>query len=114
MIMKQSTALTPENFVELVKPTGNIYESTVVIAKRAKQIALKIKEELHDKLADFESQVDTLEEVFENEERIEISKHYEKQPSPVIVSIQEFLSGEVVYRYSDGEASTSIAHGVGS
>jgi DNA-directed RNA polymerase subunit K/omega len=106
--MKQSTALTPKNFVELVKPTGNIYETTVVIAKRAKQIALKIKEELNDRLAEFESQIDNLEEIFENEERIEISKHYEKQPKPAIISTEEFLSGEITYRYPDGEVATSI------
>lgn len=88
--MKQSTALAPENFVELVKPTGNIYEATVIIAKRAKQSALKIKEELNDRLAEFESQTDNLEEVFENEERIEISKYYEKQPKPVVISTEEF------------------------
>lgn len=106
--MKQSTALTPKNFVELVKPTGNIYETTVVIAKRAKQIALKIKEELNDRFAEFESQTDNLEEVFENEERIEISKHYEKQPKPAVISAEEFLSGEVAYRYPDEEVATSI------
>ncbi len=106
--MKQSTALTPENFVELVKPTGNIYEATVVIAKRAKQIALKIKEELNERLAEFESQTDNLEEIFENEERIEISKYYEKQPKPAIISTEEFLSGEIRYRYPDREVATSI------
>jgi DNA-directed RNA polymerase subunit K/omega len=106
--MKQGIGLTPENFVELVKPTGNIYETTVVIAKRSKQIALKIKEELNDRLAEFESQTDNLEEIFENEERIEISKYYEKQPKPAVVSTEAFLSGEVVYGYPDGEVATSI------
>lgn len=105
--MKQSTALTPRNFLELAKPTGNIYKTTVVVAKRAKQIALKIKEELDEKFAEFESQTDNLEEVFENEERIEISKHYEKQPKPTITSTEEFLADEILYRYADEEAATS-------
>ena len=101
--MKQTTALAPKNFVELVKHTSNIYETTVVVAKRAKQIALKIKEELNDRFLEFESQTDNLEEVFENEERIEISKYYERQPKPIVLSTEEFLADGVVYRYPKPE-----------
>ena len=108
MIMKPSTALTPRNFAELAKPTGNIYETAVIIAKRAKQIVVKTKEELNDKFAEFESHADNLEEVFENEERIEISKYYEKQSKPTVVSTEEFLADEIAYRYSDEEAAPII------
>ncbi len=106
--MKPSTALTPRNFAELAKPTGNIYETTVIIAKRAKQIAVKTKEELNDKFAEFESHTDNLEEVFENEERIEISKYYEKQSKPTVISTEEFLADEIAYRYPDEEAAPIV------
>ena len=78
--------------------TGNIYESIVVISKRANQIAADVKEELHSKLADFATVNDNLEEVFENREQIEISKHYERMPKPTILAIDEFLNDKVYYR----------------
>jgi DNA-directed RNA polymerase subunit K/omega len=78
--------------------TGNIYESLVIMGKRANQISNNIKEELHQKLSEFASANDNLEEVFENREQIEISKHYEKLPKPSLVAVQEFLEGKVYYR----------------
>lgn len=78
--------------------TNNIYESLVVISKRANQIANNLKEELHGKLSEFASSNDNLEEVFENREQIEISKHYERMPKPTLVAVDEFLSGKVYYR----------------
>jgi DNA-directed RNA polymerase subunit K/omega len=105
MIMKQNTMLTPRNFAELIKPTGNIYETTIVIAKRAKQIAVKIKEELDAKFDHFVAHADNLEEGVENKEHIEISKFYEKQPKPAIISTEEFLAEKVMYRYPEKEAS---------
>jgi hypothetical protein len=78
--------------------TENVYESLVVISKRANQIAANMKEELHGKLAEFASSNDNLEEVFENREQIEISKHYERMPKPSLVAIDEFLHGKVYYR----------------
>lgn len=83
---------------ELDEQTGNIYESLVIMGKRANQISNNIKEELHQKLSEFASSNDNLEEVFENREQIEISKHYEKLPKPSLVAIQEFLDGKVYYR----------------
>ena len=67
---------------ELDVETGNIYESLVIMSKRANQISNNIKEELHQKLSEFASSNDNLEEVFENREQIEISKYYEKLPKP--------------------------------
>lgn len=83
---------------QLDKGTDNIYESIVVISKRANQIAVDVKEELNGKLAEFASNNDNLEEVFENREQIEISKHYERMPKPTLVAIDEFLHDKVYYR----------------
>lgn len=83
---------------ELDTQTGNIYESIVVMAKRANQISNNVKEELHQKLSEFASSNDNLEEVFENREQIEISKHYERLPKATLVAVQEFLDGKVYYR----------------
>ncbi len=82
----------------LAEPTGNIYESVVILAKRANQIAIAEKKELMKKLEDFRNDRDTMDEVFENKEQIEISKYYERQPKPDLVAIAEFEAGELVYR----------------
>jgi len=82
----------------LAEPTGNIYESVVILAKRANQIAIAEKKELMKKLEDFRNDRDTMDEVFENKEQIEISKYYERQPKPGLVAIGEFEAGELVYR----------------
>lgn len=86
------------NIHDLDASTGNIYESLAIIAKRANQISNNVKEELHGKLAEFASSNDNLEEVFENREQIEISKHYERLPKPSLVAIDEFLNGKVYHR----------------
>ena len=86
------------NIHDLDKSTDNIYESLVVIAKRANQISNNMKEELHGKLAEFASSNDNLEEVFENREQIEISKHYERLPKPSLIAMDEFLNGKVYHR----------------
>jgi DNA-directed RNA polymerase subunit K/omega len=83
---------------ELDKTTDNIYESIVIISKRANQIANNLKEELDGKLAEFASSNDNLEEVFENREQIEISKHYERMPKPSLIAVDEFLHNKVYYR----------------
>lgn len=86
------------NLSELAQPTGNIYESTIIIAKRANQIAAEIKQELSAKLEEFSNFADTLEETFENREQIEISRYYEKLPKPTLTAIKEFQNGEIYYR----------------
>ena len=89
----------------LAAPTGNIYETVVILAKRANQIALAEKKELNKKLEDFKNDCDSMDEVFENREQIEISKFYERQPKPVLVAVEEFQAGELSYRTArhDGE-----------
>src|ERR1700755_2499092 len=84
--------------------TDNIYESIVIMSKRANQISNNVKEELHQKLSEFASSNDNLEEIFENREQIEISKHYERMPKPTLVAIQEFLDGKVYNRNPSKEA----------
>ena len=87
----------------LAQPTGNIYESVVVLYKRANQIAAAEKKELMKKLEDFRNEHDTMEEVFENKEQIEISKYYERQPKPDLVAISEFENGDLFYRKAQTE-----------
>jgi DNA-directed RNA polymerase subunit K/omega len=86
------------NVNELDQKTQNIYESLVIIGKRANQISNNIKEELHGKLAEFASANDNLEEIFENREQIEISKHYERLPKATLIAIDEFLNDKIYYR----------------
>ena len=82
----------------LAEPTGNIYETVVLLYKRANQIALAEKKELAKKLEDFRTDRDTMDEVFENREQIEISKYYEKLSKPDLIAISEFEDGELYYR----------------
>ena len=82
----------------LAAPTGNIYETVVILYKRANQIALAEKKELNKKLEDFKNDRDSMDEVFENGEQIEISKYYERQPKPVLVAVAEFQNDELTYR----------------
>ena len=86
------------NIMYLCDETGNIYESVAIISKRANQIAVEIKQDLNKKLQEFASYNDSLEEVFENREQIEISRYYEKLPKPTLIATQEFVEGNVYYR----------------
>jgi DNA-directed RNA polymerase subunit K/omega len=84
--------------IELEKETGNIYESIVVLSKRANQISSSMKEELTSKLQEFASSTDNLEEIFENREQIEISRFYEKLPKPVSIAIEELKADQIYTR----------------
>ncbi|MCS6796817.1 MAG: DNA-directed RNA polymerase subunit omega [Raineya sp.] len=86
---------------EIAGKTGNVYESVYLIAQRAKQIAVKTKEELTNKLNDFSSPIDNLEEVFENREQIEISKFYERLPKPTTLATEEFLEDKLAWKYPE-------------
>lgn len=78
--------------------TGNIYETVVVLSKRANQIGLEIKQELDRKIEEFAPATDNLEEVFENREQIEIAKFYERLPKPTLISVDEFLNEQIYIR----------------
>jgi DNA-directed RNA polymerase subunit K/omega len=97
------TSIITRDTDKIAEPTGNIYESVVVISKRARQVSVAMKEELNSKLAEFASTVDNLEEVFENREQIEISRFYERMPKPTSMAIEEFQDGEIVFRRADEE-----------
>lgn len=92
------TTTVTQNILELCEDTGNIYESVTIIAKRANQISVDIKNELSKKLQEFASSNDNLDEVFENREQIEISRFYEKLPKPSLIATQEFRDGKIYYR----------------
>ena len=100
-----NASLITRNNEDITAPTGNVYQSLVIIGKRARQISSTIKEELNGKLAEFASSVDNLEEIFENREQIEISKFYEKMPKPSTVATEEFLEDELNYRMPEVEAT---------
>lgn len=89
------------NLADFAAPTGNVYESVMIIAKRSNQIAADIKQELNKKLEEFSNYADTLEETFENREQIEISKYYERLPKPVLIATKEFQDGKIYYRMAE-------------
>ncbi len=96
-----NSSVEPKKLSELKDHTGNLYESIAIIAKRANQININIKEELHSKLEEFASHTDSLEEIHENKEQIEISKAYERMPNPALLATTEFLENKVYYRKND-------------
>lgn len=89
------------NIGKLVEHTGNIYETLAIISKRANQLNVEIRHELSDKLEEFATSSDTIEEVHENKEQIEISKFYERLPNPALIATEEYLAGSINYRYKD-------------
>ena len=86
---------------QIDEPTGNIYEAISIIARRADQINTEIKKELIDKLEEFATYNDSLEEIFENKEQIEVSKFYEKLPKPHALAVQEWLKDKVYFRNTE-------------
>ena len=95
---KAAGSTIPRDLNELDAVTGNIFESLMVISKRANQINAELKEELNQKLQEFASYSDNLEEVFENREQIEISRYYERLSKPVLIAYEEFKDGQIYYR----------------
>ena len=96
-----STVTYDRNIID--EPTDNIYEAISVIAKRAEQINTDIRRELVDKLEEFATYNDSLEEIFENKEQIEVSKFYEKLPKPHALAVQEWLDDKIYYRNTDDD-----------
>ena len=83
---------------KIEEPTHNIYESISIMAKRAVQINEDLKVELIDKLEEFATHNDSLEEIFENKEQIEVSRFYEKLPKSTAIAVEEWLNGEIYHR----------------
>ncbi|MCX7745082.1 MAG: DNA-directed RNA polymerase subunit omega [Flavobacteriales bacterium] len=102
-VQAEVTTVT-RDVTQLNEHTGNIYKSIAILGKRANQIQAKMKEELQNKLEEFASHTDNLEEVFENREQIEISRHYEKLPKPAAIAYQEWVEGQIYFRNPEEEA----------
>jgi DNA-directed RNA polymerase subunit K/omega len=98
-----SNVVETKNLTDIKSKTGNLYESIAVIGKRANQINISLKEELHNKLEEFASHTDSLEEIHENKEQIEISKAYERMPNPALLATTEFMDDKVYYRKNEDD-----------
>ena len=98
------TTTETHNRNEIDAPTQNIYEAISIISKRAEQINTDIRKELIDKLEEFATYNDSLEEIFENKEQIEVSKFYERLPKPHALAIQEWLEDKIYHRNTQEEA----------
>jgi len=96
-----NTTTIDKNLVDA--PTNNIYEAISIISKRATQINGDIKKELLEKLDEFATYNDSLEEIFENKEQIEVSKFYERLPKPHALAVQEWLEGKIYHRNTKDE-----------
>src|SRR6187401_2797139 len=98
-----SNTVETKNLNDIKEKTGNVYESISIIGKRANQIDISLKEELHNKLEEFASHTDSLEEIHENKEQIEISRAYERMPNPSLLATQEFLEDKIYYRKNEDD-----------
>ncbi len=106
-VQKVNPNIQARDVLALAKKTGSIYEAINIMAARSGQLNDDIKSELQEKLDEFASHSDTIEEVQENKEQIEISKFYEKLPNPVIIAINEFINNQLEFRYRDDESAHS-------
>src|SRR5437764_15158288 len=98
-----ASVIEAKNIADIKAPTGNLYLSIAIVAKRANQINISLKEELHNKLEEFASHTDSLEEIHENKEQIEISRAYERMPNPALLATQEFLDDKVYFRKGEDD-----------
>lgn len=96
--VEMGTEIQPLGLNPFYEQTGNIYYAVVILGMRAEQIGSKVKHELNDKLAEFGTSSESLEEVVENREQIEIAKHYENLPKPTLLAIEEFLNDETYFK----------------
>ena len=102
---KISNTTITRNTAEFSQMTENIYETVAMLSKRANQIAQEEKRALHDKIDDFRSSTDALDEMFENREQIEIVRRYERQPKPTLEATEQYLDGQIYYRNPAKEAN---------
>ena len=96
--VKTDNVAVTRNIEDFTAGTANVYETVSVLSKRANQISLEMKEELNQKISEFASSTDNLEEVFENREQIEIAKYYEHLPKPSLIAIHEYINSEIYFR----------------
>ena len=100
---RTTTSIVTRNIANFDEQTGNIYETIAMLSKRSNQISTDLKKDLHRKIDEFASVSDSMEEIFENREQIEIVKYYEQLPKPVLIAIQEYLNKELYYRNPEKE-----------
>lgn len=97
--VRTNNTIITRDIYEFTNQTGNIYESVAMLSKRANQIAQDMKRELHKKIEEFSSNtIDTMEEVYENREQVEVVRHYERMPKPTLQATQEYLDNNIYYR----------------
>ena len=96
--IKTDVNAVTRNIEDFTNGTGNVYETVSVLSKRANQVGLEMKEELNQKISEFATTTDNLEEVFENREQIEIAKYYEHLPKPTLIAVHEYIHGEIYFR----------------
>jgi hypothetical protein len=96
--IKTDTVAVTRNIEDFTRGTSNVYETVSILSKRANQISLEMKEELNQKISEFATTTDNLEEVFENREQIEIAKYYEQLPKPTLISIHEYIKDDIYFR----------------
>jgi len=104
-VQTTTSAITRDIF-DFSEQTGNVYETVAMLSRRANQISAEIKKEMHKKLDEFSNSIDTVDEVFENREQIEVVRHYERMPKPTLQATQEYLDGNIYYRNPDKEEKT--------
>lgn len=102
-----STTIT-RDVREFDDKTGNIYETVAMLAKRSDQISSEMKRELNKKIEEFVSSTDSVDEIYENREQIEVVRYYEQLPKPTLIAIQEYLNGELYYRNPDKERMVNM------
>jgi DNA-directed RNA polymerase subunit K/omega len=96
--IKTDVNAVTRNIEDFTNGTANVYETVSILSKRANQIGLEMKEELNQKISEFATTTDNLEEVFENREQIEIAKYYEHLPKPTLIAVHEYINGEIYFR----------------
>lgn len=100
---RPSNTTITRNTAEFSKLTDNIYETVAMLTKRANQLAIEEKKELHKKIEEFATNFDTMDDIYENREQIEVVRHYEQMPKPVLVATQEYINDEIYYRNPNKE-----------
>src|SRR5688500_15770961 len=98
-----SNIVETRNLNDIKEKTSNLYQSIAIVSKRSNQINISLKEELHNKLDEFASHTDSLEEIHENKEQIEISRAYERMPNPALLARQEFMEDKIYFRKGEDE-----------
>ena len=95
---KAATSIKTRNLNEFDTLTGNLYETIAMLSKRSDQISADLKQELYKKIEDFAVATDSLDEIHENKEQIELAKFYEQLPKPYLIAIKEYMDEKLVYK----------------